>query len=67
MLKPLLAMIPLFFAAGCVTGTPTSGDALCGQTRAARADLASALAVSPDDAAVVAGARLIGLIDAGCE
>lgn len=59
-------MIPLFFATGCVTVTPTSGDALCGGTRAARADHAAALADSPDDRSVVTGARLIGLIDAGC-
>jgi hypothetical protein len=39
---------------------------LCSASRAARADLASTLAVSPDDAAVVAGAKLIDLIDAGC-
>ena len=59
-------MIPLFFVTACVSVTPTSGDALCGGTRAARADHANALADSPDDRAVVTGARLIGLIDAGC-
>jgi hypothetical protein len=67
MQKLLLAMTLPFCVSGCVSGTPTSGEAICGQTRAARADLASALAVSPDDAAVVAGARLIGLMDAGCK
>jgi hypothetical protein len=56
-----------FFVTGCVSAIPTSGEALCGGTRAARADLASALAVSPDDAAVISGARLIELIDAGCK
>lgn len=67
MRKLLLAMTLPFCVSGCVSGTPSSADALCGGTRSARADLASALAVSPDDAAVVAGARLIGLIDAGCK
>jgi len=41
-------------------------DAICDGTRAARADLAAALAVSPDDRAVVSGARLIRQMDAGC-
>ena len=53
-------------AAGCASVTPTSGDALCDGSRQARADHAAALAVSPDDRAVVSGARLIALIDAGC-
>jgi len=46
--------------------TPTSGDAICAGSRDARADLAEVLAVSPDDDAVRAGARLIVLVDAGC-
>jgi hypothetical protein len=62
----LWAMTPLFFATGCVSVTQTSGDALCGGTRAARAAHAAALADSPDDRAVVTGTRLIELIDAGC-
>ena len=49
---------------GCVSGA--SAPAICDGTRAARADHAAALAVSPDDRAVVTGARLIRLIDAGC-
>lgn len=62
----LWVMIPMFFATSCAPVTPTSGEAICGGTRAARADHAAALAASPDDRAVITGARLIGLIDAGC-
>jgi hypothetical protein len=60
------AMIPLFFAASCATVSPKPDDAICTGSRGARADHAAALAVSPDDRAVVTGARLIKLIDAGC-
>ncbi len=66
MRKLIWATIPLWLATGCVSVTPTSDDALCDGTRRARADHAAALAVSADDRAVVTGARLIGLIDAGC-
>ena len=59
-------MILPFCVTACVSAAPTSGDAICDGTRTARAAHAAALAVSPDDAAVVTGARLIGLIDAGC-
>lgn len=51
---------------GCVSVTPTSADALCGGTRAARADHASALADTQDERVLMTGARLISLIDAGC-
>ena len=59
-------MILPLCVSGCVSATPTSLDAVCSGTRAARASHAAALADSPDDRAVVTGARLIGLIDAGC-
>ena len=59
-------MILPFCVTGCVTVTPASNEAMCDGTRAARADLAQALAASPDDSAVVAGAMLIAKIDAGC-
>lgn len=62
---PLLMLMML--ASGCVTAPATSGDALCNNTRTARADHAQALAVTPDDAVAVTGARLVGLIDAGCK
>jgi len=45
---------------------PTSGDALCDGTRAARAAHAAALAETADEAALRTGAALIALIDAGC-
>ncbi|MCL4065361.1 hypothetical protein M3484_02060 [Pseudomonas sp. GX19020] len=61
-----MALILMLPAGSCVSVTPTTGDALCDGSRAARADHAAALAVSPDDRAVVSGARLIALIDAGC-
>ncbi|NPD15729.1 hypothetical protein HOY34_11000 [Xinfangfangia sp. D13-10-4-6] len=63
MITALCLMMP---AAGCVIGPRTSGDALCDGTRAARAEHAAALADSADDRAVVSGARLIRLLDAGC-
>lgn len=66
MLMRLWVTIPLFLGTACVNATPTSLDAVCSGTRAARASHAAALADSPDDRAVVTGARLIGLIDAGC-
>jgi len=62
----LWVMIPMSFAISCAPAIQTSGDALCGGSRAARAEHAAALAASPDDRAVVTGARLISLIDAGC-
>jgi len=45
---------------------PTSGDAICSGTRAARAAHAAALAETADEAALRTGAALIALIDAGC-
>lgn len=62
----LLLTIPLCCAISCAPVIPASGDGLCDGTRAARADHAAALADSPDDRAVITGARLIRLIDAGC-
>lgn len=50
-------------ASGCVSA---SHDALCSGTRAERADLAAALAVTPDDRVAVAGAALVLKMDAGC-
>ena len=62
-----MALTLTSLAAGCSLESPTASDAaLCAGTRTARADLAAALAASPDDAAVVAGANLIAKIDAGC-
>ena len=61
-----MALILMLPAGSCVSGTQTSGDALCDGSRQARADHAAALANSPDGRAVVSGARLIALIDAGC-
>jgi hypothetical protein len=43
-----------------------SGDAICDGTAAARSEHAAALVEDGGDKSVVTGARLIGLIDAGC-
>jgi hypothetical protein len=59
-------MILLLLAAGCVSGTTTSGDALCDGTRQYRADLTEALLIDGGDQSVTAGQRLIAAIDAGC-
>jgi hypothetical protein len=56
-------MIPMFCATGCVNGARDS--AACDGTAGLRTDLAAALVDAPNDA-VVAGARLIQVIDAGC-
>lgn len=65
MRKMMLAMILMLPAAGCQS-VVSSDAALCSGSAAARRDHAAALAVSPDGASVVTGARLIRLIDAGC-
>jgi hypothetical protein len=56
-------MILPLLVAGCVNG---SLEALCDASRANRANLATALADSPDDTSVVYGARLINQIDSAC-
>ena len=66
MQKAILLTILLFCVSCSSIATPASDSAICDATRASRADLAKALAVSPDDAAVVSGARLIRQVDAGC-
>ena len=66
MLMRLWVMIPLFFGTACVNATPTSLDAVCSGTRAARASHAAALAETQDERVLMTGARLVGLIDAGC-
>jgi len=60
--------ILLFCVTACVPDQRIPSEAaVCDGTRAARADHAAALAVSPDDRAVVTGARLIALVDEGCK
>lgn len=56
-------MTPLLLVGGCLTADAT---AICDGTRGARAAHAAALAEDGGDLSVVTGARLIGLIDAGC-
>ncbi len=62
----LWMMILPLCVSGCVNATPTSLDAVCSGTRAARASHAAALADTQDERALMTGARLIGLLDAGC-
>lgn len=62
--KLTLAMIPLFFATGCVSGVNPA--AICDGTAKARTEHAAALAEDGGDRSVVTGARLIMLLDAGC-
>ena len=65
-MRLIMAMTLTLLAAGCVSGTKTSGEALCDGSRAARADHAAALADTQDERVLMTGARLIGLLDAGC-
>lgn len=60
-----LVMLTLLVS-GCATVIPTSGDAICGGTQAARAEHAAALAKTSDDAVALTGAALIETLDAGC-
>ena len=54
----------LTFVTGCVN--VASQSAICDGTQSARAAHAEALASEASDAAVITGARLIALLDAGC-
>jgi hypothetical protein len=49
----------------CVNGV--SGDAVCAGTKEARTEHAAALADDGGSLSLVTGARLIRLIDAGCD
>lgn len=65
----LLASLLLGFGSGCgnVPQTPVDRvDPVCDGTRAARAELAAALAETQDERALMAGAALIDLVDARC-
>ena len=64
-----LTLFPMLVS-GCVTEIPAQDEPpenpMCIGTRAARADLATALAETPDDRVLLAGAALIDILDAGC-
>ena len=66
MFRAMMVLALMTFSASCAPAIPTSGDALCGGTRAARAAHAAALAETADEAALRTGAALIALIEAGC-
>lgn len=66
MLCMTLLLLPV---SACVSETPAPDDpppALCIGSRAARANLAAALADTQDDRVLMAGAALIDVLDAGC-
>lgn len=65
-MRKFLLMTLLLCATGCGPAIRGSLDAACDGNRAARADLAAALASTPDEAVLRAGARLIALDDAAC-
>lgn len=58
-----MLMLPMLVS-GCLSATPGSLEALADETRQARADLAAAVAQTPDDSVAVAGANLIEKLDA---
>lgn len=58
-------MIPLSLGIGCVSVAST--DAVCAGTEAARTEHAAALADDGGPLSLVSGARLIQLLDAGCD
>ena len=58
-----LAILLMALGTGCVTVNPA---AICDATRGDRGALADALLIDGGDQSAVAGARLIGKLDAGC-
>lgn len=60
----ILMMTLTFCATGCVSGG--SGNAICAGTQSARTEHAAALATDGGPVSLVTGARLIKLVDAGC-
>lgn len=60
-------ILPMLFAAGCVTAPSGSLDAYCLASDAAIADLAATLADTPDEAALRAGDLVIRQRDAACK
>lgn len=65
----LLTSLLIGFASGCASVPPEPADQpdpVCDGTRAARAELAAALAETQDERALMAGAALIDLVDARC-
>lgn len=59
-----MALILILPVAGCMSAA--NGEALCDGTEAARTAHAAALAEDGGDKSLLTGARLIKLIDAGC-
>lgn len=68
-LRSLCLSLSLAFVSACTSETPAPvdrPDPVCDGTRAARAELAAALAETQDERALMAGAALIDLVDARC-
>ena len=66
-MRTAIALLTLTtLAAACAREQPAPVADLCSRLAAAVDEHAAALAVSPDDAAVLTGERLIRLYDAGC-
>ena len=59
-------ILPMIFAAGCVTAPTGSLAAYCVASEAAVADLAATLADTPDEAALRAGDLVIRQRDSVC-
>lgn len=60
-----LLMMQMLAVAGCEIAA--SEAAICSGTASARTEHAAALAVDGGDQSVVTGARLVKLLDAGCD
>jgi hypothetical protein len=65
----LWASLLIACASGCASAPPPPvdrPDPVCDGTRAARAELAAALAETQDERVLMAGAALVDLVDARC-
>jgi hypothetical protein len=65
-MKRLLTILPMLFAAGCVSAPGGSLEAFCTASEPAIRAHAAALAVTPDEAALRTGDLVIRQHDAGC-
>jgi hypothetical protein len=62
----MLLLTSMLLVSGCVTGPGSSSPAICDGTALLRQDLARALAVTPDDDALITGDKLLTALEAGC-
>lgn len=67
-MRPMIYPLSLIcFVGGCVNAGGNSGAAICDATDRARTEHAAALAQDGGPRSMVTGARLVAMIDAGCE